>query len=150
MSDYDPNYIPQKSFAIVGQKAIILNSKQEFLVLLRSGKVGLSGAWSLPGGALEQGEDPVDSITRETVEETGLLVSRLTPFETHSRTTNENDFVVLIGYFGEASSEEVILNWEHDEYRWVNVDDAMALSLTPDAKLIINQWQKLNISYEEK
>lgn len=117
MSDYDPNFKPQKSFALVGQKAIVLNKNQEILVLLRSEKSGLGGKWSLPGGALDQGENPVSSIKREISEETELEVSNLTPFTTHSRMTNDNEFSVLIGYFSNALTEKVTLNWEHDEYR---------------------------------
>ena len=30
--------------------------------------------WSLPAGAMELGETPVDAIVREVIEETGLLV----------------------------------------------------------------------------
>jgi 8-oxo-dGTP diphosphatase len=31
--------------------------------------------WSTPGGVVEHGEDPVDGLTREVVEETGLTVT---------------------------------------------------------------------------
>lgn len=32
--------------------------------------------WSTPGGVVEHGEDPVDGLTREVVEETGLVVTQ--------------------------------------------------------------------------
>ena len=35
------------------------------------------GTWAFPGGHLEYGEDPVDCIRREIVEETGLRVGKI-------------------------------------------------------------------------
>jgi 8-oxo-dGTP diphosphatase len=32
------------------------------------------GRWFLPGGGVEHGEDPIDTVRREFLEETGLIV----------------------------------------------------------------------------
>ena len=53
MNNYDSNYVPHKSSALVGQKAIIVNSENKILVLRRSDKVDDAGKWSLAGGAIE-------------------------------------------------------------------------------------------------
>jgi ADP-ribose pyrophosphatase YjhB (NUDIX family) len=46
------------------------------LLLARaSPAITLQGRWFLPGGGVEHGEDPTDSLTREIEEETGLTVS---------------------------------------------------------------------------
>lgn len=36
MADYDPNYKPKKAYALVGQKAIVVNDDGEILLLQRS------------------------------------------------------------------------------------------------------------------
>jgi 8-oxo-dGTP pyrophosphatase MutT (NUDIX family) len=40
-----------------------------------SDRSGTAGAWSLPGGAVDHGESPFDTVVRETAAETGLSVS---------------------------------------------------------------------------
>lgn len=138
MSDYDPNYIPHKSFALVGQKAIILNPENQILLLQRSDKAGLKGKWSIPGGALEDGENPFEGIQREISEETKLKVNNVVPFHIKSY-SEKNDFVVIIGYVCKANLEGVELNWEHSAYRWLTKEEALKLDLTSDAKTFIQQ-----------
>jgi ADP-ribose pyrophosphatase YjhB (NUDIX family) len=50
--------------------AIIVNGADEVLLQRR----GDSGHWSLPGGAVEPGEEPAQAVVREVFEETGLHV----------------------------------------------------------------------------
>jgi len=45
------------------------------LLVRASDRSGTAGAWSLPGGAVDHGENPVDTVVRETAAETGLSVS---------------------------------------------------------------------------
>lgn len=139
MNDYDPNYVPQKSFALVGQKAIVLNSENKILVLQRSEKSGAGGKWSLPGGALEHGEEPFAAIKREVDEETQLQVSEIKPYHIKS-SINKEDFVVIIGYRCKTNSDQVQLNWEHDDFRWLTKEDALKLELTPDGKTFIEHF----------
>ena len=55
-------------------EGIILNEKNE--VLMVYGNRGLSrGFWNAPGGFMEFGEDPKESLIREVFEETGYRVS---------------------------------------------------------------------------
>ena len=45
------------------------------LLVRASASTGTPGAWSLPGGAVAHGEDPRDTVVRETAAETGLSVA---------------------------------------------------------------------------
>lgn len=124
MSEYNPNHIPQKLFALIAQKVIILNKKDEILLLRRSEKCKGVGEWSLPGGGLEKGEDPTQSIIREVKEETGLEIYDVKPIYVVSFTEGQN-FVVMIGYGVKTKSENVLLNWEHDQFKWVQKDEVL-------------------------
>src|ERR1041385_6774904 len=52
-----------------GVGAVILNSANLVLALER---LDVPGAWQMPQGGLHVGEDPLDAVTREIVEETGI------------------------------------------------------------------------------
>ncbi|WP_033346433.1 NUDIX domain-containing protein [Catenuloplanes japonicus] len=45
------------------------------LLVRASPRSGTPGAWSLPGGAVDHGENPNDTVVRETAAETGLSVA---------------------------------------------------------------------------
>jgi 8-oxo-dGTP diphosphatase len=45
------------------------------LLVRASPQSGTAGVWSLPGGAVDHGEHPFDTVVRETAAETGLSVS---------------------------------------------------------------------------
>ena len=53
-----------------GTAAIILNERGEVLLQQR----GDDGKWGLPGGGMDPGEDPAETVVREVWEETGLHV----------------------------------------------------------------------------
>ncbi len=140
MSDYDPNYIPHKTYALIGQKAVILNNQKQILVLQRSDKSGAGGKWSLAGGALEDKEEPYSAIKREIKEETHLEVSELKPYYLRTYTTKDNDFVLIVAYRCNTNSEKVVLNWEHDNYKWCTRDEALQLELTEDGRFFIEHF----------
>ena len=45
------------------------------LLVRASPRSGTPGVWSLPGGAVDHGEHPNDTVVRETAAETGLSVA---------------------------------------------------------------------------
>jgi mutator protein MutT len=95
MSEYDPNFVPTKQYAIVGQKVVVINNNEEILLLQRSDKAGAGGKWSIPGGGLDTGEKSIDGILRELKEEAKIQVKDLKPFHVKTYMSGE-DFIVII------------------------------------------------------
>ena len=53
---------------------LIVHCNSKILLLKRSKNSNNSGQWNLPGGGMEEGEDPRKSIIREAREEAGLKI----------------------------------------------------------------------------
>ena len=129
MTDYDPSYVPVKTYFLVGQKCVVYNEEGKVLLLKRSDKVSGSGRWSLIGGGLEEGEDPQEAIKREAREEAQIELSNIRLIKSVSFKEGEEN--VLINCYQAKTNSEIKLNWEHDEYKWV--DKAEALEITSGA-----------------
>lgn len=54
---------------------ICADPDERVLLVRASVRSATSGVWSLPGGAVDHGENPFDTVVRETAAETGLSVS---------------------------------------------------------------------------
>lgn len=55
--------------------AVCADSVGRVLLVRASERSGTPGTWSLPGGAVDHGEDPHHTVVRETAAETGLSVT---------------------------------------------------------------------------
>lgn len=132
----------QKTYARIGQKAVVIRRDGKILILKRAGSDS-DAKWSLPGGALEKDEDPTDGIIREIKEETGLEVSSVIPFSLRSYRNKEDDFVVIIGYKCNSGSEEVVLNEEHTDSKWLSSQEILDLDLSSDGRYFVEKFSSI-------
>lgn len=74
-----PNPLPKYGFTQIGVGGIVVNSKDEVLMVQEriSPIAAFQGSWKLPGGLAEPGEDFVETVIREVREETGITGSLL-------------------------------------------------------------------------
>lgn len=102
---------------------VIYNDDQKVLIVKRSkANDVLSEFWDIPGGTLEDGEDPAAGATREAREETGLDIADLRLFFEHSNvdSTKNKQFVTLV-FAARYPGGEITLNpGEHEEYVWID------------------------------
>lgn len=131
----------------VSQKALILNTRGEILVVYRTETAPTRpNEWDIPGGELEFGEAATEGMTREILEETGLSVSTLEPFyiETVMAEDQEN-FWVLVTYHARAVTNDVTLSYEHNDYKWVSPDEFLAISTSPRQKRALEKYLTLKL-----
>ncbi len=99
--------------------SIYARRKEEILILERAAGT-LSGAWYLPGGALDPGETLEQCALRELREETGLAptgpLELLSIFPMH--VYGRDSFIV--SYVCDCEDGEVVISHEHSGSRWVD------------------------------
>lgn len=131
---------------IVALKAIIYTEDGKILTIRRSATAGRRAlTWDLSGGNLEFGEELEDSILREIKEETGIEVEKLSILGTSVGFDSPDAFRVTIGYTAKAKTTNVVLSYEHDDSKWVTLEEFGRLDIyEPHRKLI----EQLKISQD--
>lgn len=109
--------------------AIVLNNAREVLVLRRSDTdERRPGQWDLPGGHVEYGESFEVALRREVTEETGLDIGDTEPRLVYASSAAFDEVSVTWLFFVAKSPEtDVLVSPEHDEYKWVGLDEAIDL-----------------------
>ena len=110
----------------VGIGVMIQNKNGEVLIGLRKSKHA-KGAWSFPGGHLEFGETIFETATRETREETGLVINKfalISVADQRRYIKTEGKHYLNIGVKGKYTGGKVKI-MEPDkcaEWRWFALD----------------------------
>ena len=99
----------------------------KFLILKRSeSKDFAPSAWEVITGRLEEEESPRDGILREILEETGLKAEIVMPVDTGFFYRGGKEFpMVFISYWCRYLEGEINLSWEHDQYKWVSIEEIL-------------------------
>jgi ADP-ribose pyrophosphatase YjhB (NUDIX family) len=101
---------------LVGVTGVIFNQRKEVLLFKHTYR---SHAWSLPGGYLESGEHPRESLEREIKEESGLVVS----IDDSLKTRTDRKFARLdLCYTGVLIGGEFTPSHEVSEYGFFALD----------------------------
>ncbi|SRR5579885_1191028 len=109
----------------------LVDSDGRILIAQRpSGKV-MAGLWEFPGGKVEPGERPEDTLIRELKEELGITVKEpcLAPFAfaSHSYT----DFHLLMPLYLCRRWEGSVQQLEHSALKWVRPRDLGSYPMPP-------------------
>ena len=115
-------------------------------VLERDGKVLLTkrgidprrGYWDLPGGFLEEGEEPLEGLAREFREETGLAVRPLEWLGTHLE-PYDHYFVLGLTWLVRADGESRAAD-DAEELRWFGPAELPDELAFPHQDELLRRW----------
>jgi 8-oxo-dGTP diphosphatase len=109
------------------------NGVARYFLQRRGEGIDDAGTWGIPGGALDEGEDPLSGALRETAEETGVVYKpgdlhvvgshSFQPAPDWAYTTH---VVETLNRFGPTAT-----NWEGGESGWFTADEMGAMPLHP-------------------
>jgi nucleoside triphosphatase len=123
--------------------ALILNKENKAL-LLKSNK--WRGYWVIPGGHIELGEDMEDALRREIKEETNLNIRgiKLLGLQqcVYSGNFHERKHFIFIDFICRTEESGVALNDEHQEYKWVALEETKNMPLEPFTRKLMDEYLK--------
>jgi 8-oxo-dGTP diphosphatase len=102
-----------------------------------------NGKWELPGGGLDHGEDPHACLTREIHEETGLVITYVSPAPKYlvtSKRANHDTYIANIIYEIKLRDLEFTPSEECVELKYFNVQEAKKLSLFPNVEAFLRAY----------
>lgn len=148
----------ERRLIVVG---LVWNSAGELLICRMDPQKGVyPGDWGFPGGGIEPGERMEDALRRELHEELGIEITDVRPafFKDTTHTKKYGDgssqlvYMIFLVFHCRASSENIRLNNEFIEYRWVSEDELITLQLnaeTIDTLGKIGPWKNVKHPYRD-
>jgi len=135
-----------KSRPIATVGALIHDGRGRVL-LIRTHK--WSHRWGIPGGKIERGEASVDALRREIREETALEIDDI-GFVMVQDCIDSDEFIrpahfLLLNYIARASSGDIRLNEEAQDFRWLTPADALALNLNHPTRVLLLESIERNL-----
>ncbi len=100
--------------------------------------------WEMPGGKLDNGETIEENLIRECFEELGLNLKLIrTDFAVVNEIgiTGKYEGILAITILGllSSTSSSVKISKEHTEHKWLTLDEAKNLDLTPASALLVKR-----------
>ncbi len=116
---------------------IIFTNGESILLLKRAKSADHHGTWCMPGGKTEQGEVPIETARRECKEEIGS-----SPGEQFARFDEKDGHHVFTVFLFKTEPFDVKLSDEHDEFKWVPIQEIETLDLHPEFKAHLPYYLK--------
>jgi 8-oxo-dGTP pyrophosphatase MutT (NUDIX family) len=116
--------------------ACFLRHGGKICLLKRSLAVGSSpGQWHCVTGFLEPGVPPLEQAITEIVEETGLTLEAVrlagAPEPLRMERPHQGWVWVVYPFLFDADTPSLRLDWEHDEYRWIDPSELATSDCVP-------------------
>ena len=116
-----------------GAVAVIVDENKKVLIVKRA---PFKGSWmpnkhGLVGGGIEKGEEPIEAVKREIMEESGLNIQHFVDSFNIVSPPNTVDYVFIAKA---PKNKEVTINEEHTEFGWYSLSEIEKLDSVPMLK----------------
>lgn len=119
--------------------AVIFNEKKEILFTERSLTDSfMPGYWELPGGGIEYGETPQESLTREIKEECNIDIEIIKPIAANTYFIDELQRIEITFLCKAVNPEKIKLSTEHSDYKWLDTTETNSIKISDYVKKIID------------
>ena len=128
----------KKHVNVVG--AVIVNERNQIFCALRSPEMSLPNLWEFPGGKIELGEQPKETLKRELMEE--LKIEVAVGEEVENTYYEYESFTIQLTTFYAKIISGIPELMEHADYKWMNVEDLHILEWAPADIPAVDKIQK--------
>lgn len=108
----------------------LLNKHNEILLVHPSGNYNRHSPWYFPKETFESTDDSIqDTAYRAVLEEVGLLIENVKHIQYLNKIKYKKSNKINHAYLGYyiGDSTDVQLDWENDQYKWVDIDTAKTM-----------------------
>lgn len=128
----------------VGVKVLIKNKSGAFLFLQRSNSISTDStetSWDIPGGRINTGEQLLDALYREVLEEIGSdIQSSPQLIAAQDIIVPAKDLhVIRLTYVLEADISNIKLSHEHIDYKWVMSNQFESINVEPYLRKVLQE-----------
>lgn len=116
--------------------------QDKILIAQRKHGKSLEYLWEFPGGKLEDGETLPVCLKRELMEEFKLPVT-VGDFFMQSRFDYDFGTIVLNAYWATCDNDDISYHPDHEEARWVTIEEMSAYDFPPADVPVLRALQKL-------
>jgi 8-oxo-dGTP diphosphatase len=137
-----PQGLPPSRPQLAVSGTIFRNDK---ILLVRRARSPAKGLYTLPGGRVEFGESLASALQREVDEETGLKIEieGLAGWREVLPGPSGGGHFVIMSFAARWIANEVVLNEELDDFKWLAPDDLDNLTMTDGLGEIIAAAKQL-------
>jgi phosphoglycolate phosphatase len=130
-----------KSSPPIATVGALIHDEAGRVLMIRTHKWG--HRWGIPGGKIRRGEPSLTALRREVREETALEIEHLR-FALVQDCIDSHEFerpehFLLLNYLVRATSTEVRLNDEAEEFRWMAPTEALSLDLNYPTRFLLTE-----------
>lgn len=125
-------YIKDNNFT--SAHAVIFKDEKVLIVKRSLTDAWMPGRYGLPGGKLEIGESPIEALSRECKEEVNLIIEPEN-FIFLPKVSNNKKHAF---YYTTKFSGYPKLDFEHDDYQWINPNNLSKYNVIADLPDIIS------------
>ena len=105
--------------------------------------------WFVITGGVDGGEDHIDAVKREIIEETGLNTVEILSLNWGSIYEWREDLCEELNFISFVNSENITLNEEHIDYEWMDIDDFIERIKWDDDKRLLKKVLKMALNKEK-
>jgi 8-oxo-dGTP pyrophosphatase MutT (NUDIX family) len=103
-------------------KLIICDRDNKYLLLYRSNHPSFPYDPDLPGGTVEDNEEPSHAVIRELSEETGISLGAAALEKLYESASYNNGYVYHLYRTQLNNHPSISISWEHSRYEWLSLD----------------------------